>query len=209
MTDEVQPGAKAGYHHGDLRRALLDAALALVASKGVANLSLRETARAAGVTHNAPYRHFPDKNALLAALAEDGFRQMAAEMVAARDGAGTAPEQRFLAIGLTYVRFAVGHPALFRVMFAPEIAERSDFPALRAAEVAAYDLCADAIRDCQAAGAIRPGDDRALALAAWAMMHGVATLVLDDFVGWTGVAAGDPEALARLMAGTLFQGLAP
>src|SRR5262245_23788463 len=104
------------YHHGDLRRALLDAALEILAEGGAAGLTLREVARRAGVTHAAPYRHFEDKAALLAAVAEEGFRAVYAEMLA-RSERVKDPVERLYQIGAAYVLFAVTHPAHFRVMF--------------------------------------------------------------------------------------------
>src|SRR5262245_4881527 len=109
---------KRAYHHGDLRRALLDAALELVSSKGVQALTLREVARRAGVTHAAPYHHFPSKEALFAAVATEGFRDLAAAMRAALSGR-RGPFASLRAIGVAYVRFATEHPAHFRIMFRP------------------------------------------------------------------------------------------
>src|SRR3954468_16224943 len=115
--------ARRSYHHGDLRRTLLDASLALVEEQGIGALSLREVARKAGVTHNAPYHHFPDKGTLLAAISEEGFALLAREMTAARAGARDDPRSRLEACGQSYVRFALKSPAHFRVMFRPELAD--------------------------------------------------------------------------------------
>src|SRR5205809_439421 len=114
--------ARASYHHGDLRRTLIDASLALVEEEGIGALSLREVARKAGVTHNAPYHHFPDRGALLAAIAEEGFGRLAQETAAARAAVPDDPLARLTACGQAYVRFAIASPAHFRVMFRPELA---------------------------------------------------------------------------------------
>src|SRR5258708_6887496 len=106
---------KKSYHHGDLRRALLDAALALLEKSGVEALTLREGARRVGVTAGAPYHHFADKEAIVASVAEEGFVELGEAMAAARDAAD--PASRLGAMGRSYVRFAVAHPAHFRVMF--------------------------------------------------------------------------------------------
>ena len=116
---------KPRYHHGDLRRALIDASLALIAEEGFSALTLREVARRAGVTHAAPYRHFADKEALLAAVAEEGFRAMASDMRERMDKE-TSPTERLLACGVAYVLFAVRHPSHFRVMFGPHFTQPSE-----------------------------------------------------------------------------------
>ena len=103
---------RTAYHHGDLRRALLEASLALIDESGIGALSLREAARKAGVSHNAPYHHFKDRGSLLAALAEEGFAQLAADMTAARAAAPDA-RTRLEACGQAYVRFALNSPARF------------------------------------------------------------------------------------------------
>src|SRR5688572_32508569 len=102
--------ARRSYHHGDLRRTLLDASLALVQEQGIQALSLREVARKAGVSHNAPYHHFPDKSSLMAAICQEGFEGLAREMAAARAAAGDDPRARMEACGQSYVRFALSSP---------------------------------------------------------------------------------------------------
>ncbi|MFN7132092.1 MAG: TetR/AcrR family transcriptional regulator, partial [Myxococcales bacterium] len=123
------------YHHGDLRRALLDGALALLQDEGVGALSLREVARRAGVTHAAPYRHFESKEELIAAVAEEGFHTLRDEMrdaMAAHEG---DPRRRLEACGVAYVLFAVGHPAHFGVMWSSARGELQAYPGLaRASE---------------------------------------------------------------------------
>src|SRR5687768_2538693 len=119
---------KRAYHHGDLRQALLDAALPLLRTGGPQALTLRAVARAAGVSQTAPYRHFTDRSALVGAVAEDGFRRLHAELIAAVTSPaktlGKAPETArggLQAVALAYVRFALAHPAEYRVMFGGEL----------------------------------------------------------------------------------------
>src|SRR5256712_12176672 len=113
------------YHHGDLPRALLDAALHIVETQGTAALTLRAAARSAGVSQAAPYRHFANKEAILAAVAEDGFRSLMAAMREASAASGAGPLERLRAVGLGYATFATRHPSHFRVMFGREMADRS------------------------------------------------------------------------------------
>src|SRR4051794_22103421 len=120
------------YHHGDLRRTLLDAALGIVEKAGPGALSLRELARRAGVSHAAPYRHFPSREALLGALAVEGFRGLGAEMQACA-GDERDPLPRFRALGLAYVRYAVAHPGHFKVMFSSDLHDAGETPELEEA----------------------------------------------------------------------------
>ncbi len=168
------------YHHGDLRRALLQAAVDLVGEVGVQGLSLREVARRAGVTHAAPYRHFPSKESLVAAIAEDGYRTMMRYMQEAQASLGDAPPlQRFYASGNGYLQFALAHPAYFRLMFGATELNRRDYPSLREAAEAAFHLLLDSVVACQESGELKAGDPRELGLAAWSSIHGLASLWVD------------------------------
>lgn len=165
------------YHHGDLRRTLVDAALAIVEKSGLGALSLRELARRVGVSHAAPYRHFPSREALLVELAIEGFVGLDAEMRAVAAGATTTIE-RFEAIGRGYVRYAVAHPGHFRVMFSSELHDDAA-PELTAAGEPALRTLVDAVAAGQAEGLVGDGDPRALAVPAWSMVHGLSMLIID------------------------------
>jgi len=133
-------GKRGRYHHGDLRRALLDAALAVLTEADSRALTLREVARRAGVTHAAPYRHFTDKEALLAAVAEEGFHTLSEAMREAMGRAGDDPVERLEALGVGYVRFALAHPAHFEVMFGPELSWDREVCTLQSAADATFAL---------------------------------------------------------------------
>lgn len=148
------------YHHGDLRRAILTAAVEAITAGGSANVSLRDLARRAGVSHAAPIHHFGDKAGVLTALAEEGFDLLAEELAAAGDD--------FAEMGVAYVRFAVAHQAHFEVMFRPDTHHRDD-PALSAARSRAGAALS------RGAGSTA-GDYTEV--AAWSLMHGFATLWL-------------------------------
>lgn len=197
--------ARRRYHHGNLRQALIEAALALVEKEGAAALTLRAAARMAGVTQAAPYRHFADKDALLAAVAEEGFRAMEAAMRRAVDGAGVEPLARFRALGQAYVAFALAHGPHLRVMFGRELADRSGHGSLREAAQATFRLLVDAIADCQRAGLVRAEDPEELAASAWSMVHGFSTLLLDGQLEM--VRDRTAAALADIVARDLFLGL--
>jgi AcrR family transcriptional regulator len=186
------------------RDRLLAAAMALVESDGPAGLGLRDVARRAGLTHNAPYRHFKDRRALVIATAERGFRELLDASLARQRAAGADHLGRFWALGVGYFLFAIERPGLFRLMFSPEVARA---PELRSAESAVFSLCVAAIASGQSAGVVMKGDPQQLALTAWATMHGLALLHLDGLVGWVGIEA-PPEVLAKRISETVFRGLA-
>jgi AcrR family transcriptional regulator len=151
------------YHHGDLRSTLLASAAELLEEQGLRALSLREVARRAGVSHNAPYRHFPDRDSLLAELAAEGFRQLG-ETMAAKQGR---------AMGEAYVGFALENPSRFRLMFGGQL-KLGQHPALAGAARKTYDALVGAFRE-QAGVA----DPEKSAAAAWSLVHGLAQLLLD------------------------------
>ncbi|MEK8052793.1 TetR/AcrR family transcriptional regulator [Ideonella sp. DXS22W] len=184
------------YHHGDLKAALLRAAMASLEQGGAAAVSLREAARQAGVSPTAAYRHFADKDAMLAALAAQGFdaftdaMQAAAEAVQRAAGAAGEP---FAEMGVAYVRFAVAHPGMFRLMFGPAVADRSRSPEL----VASLARSTRLFEQGMAARTDITGDPRVEAVRAWALVHGLAMLVLDGMLPGL-----DAEGLARAVLGS-------
>ncbi|WP_018658057.1 TetR/AcrR family transcriptional regulator [Actinomadura flavalba] len=174
--------ASASYHHGDLRAACLRAARELLEEDGDAGLSLRAVARRAGVSATAPYRHYADRDALVSAVAAEGYRELAGHLAAAHPAPETPDD--LAAVAVAYVRFALDHPALFRVMFGgpcdPGDAER-------AAATAAITGYVDGIVRAAFPGR-EPG---ALPTAVWALVHGLAFLHLDGKLD-----ASTPEAVA-------------
>ncbi|MEW2811697.1 TetR/AcrR family transcriptional regulator [Streptomyces massasporeus] len=190
-ADEKKP-ADRPYHHGDLRRAILGAALDVIAADGPSALSLRDLARRAGVSHAAPAHHFKDRAGLLTAIAAEGFGLLATTLREAAD---------LQEAGVHYVRFAREHPAHFQVMFAPGLLRDGDLELATARA-----LAGDALRD--AVAAVPPdgrGTDARLAgVAAWSLAHGFATLLLSHNL--TGpVGDQDPEEVFRELATMLFR----
>jgi AcrR family transcriptional regulator len=193
-----------GYHHGDLRNALVALAVRLIETSGTSSFSLREAAREVGVSANAAYRHFDDKSALMTAVAAFGFRQLATQMVGAMASAagGRAKEPasvaRFKAVGRAYVEFAVAHPELFRVMFGECGAEcRKAEPGDDATEDP-YSLLGKSldalVADGLLASELRPGAE----LKAWSVVHGFASLALDGLASMP-TAADRARALEALL----------
>jgi AcrR family transcriptional regulator len=167
------------YHHGNLRAELLDTALRQVAEVGVEALSLRALARSIGVSQTAPYRHFADKNDLLAALATRGYQQLLAVLRSAGDAAGDCPRERLIAFAHAYVDYAANHPDLFKLMFGPSLQPAEKYPELRAASRETYGLVRDILRHGIEQGIFRDQDIAYLANAGWAGIHGLATLKVD------------------------------
>jgi AcrR family transcriptional regulator len=205
MDNKKVRGKEGKYHHGDLPRTLVAAALELMEQGGINALTLRATARKAGVSAAAPYRHFADKSALLAAVAEDGFRELVAVMEKVKTD-NPIPLTRFQAQGLAYVRFALQRPGHFRVMFGPEVADHERYPSLFQVAQRAFDLQVEAVRDCQATGIVRDGDSEHMALVAWSTVHGIASLVLSNQLDRYGATAEEVDQLMARMGGTLFFG---
>jgi AcrR family transcriptional regulator len=176
------PPTRTSYHHGALRDELLSASLRLIEAEGIGAVSLRRVAREAGVSPGAPYHHFADRAALLAALSEQGFRLLTAEFTVARAAAadgGRGPAQVLGALLRAYVGFAQRHGAYFRLMFRPELFEPDRHPGVKAAEHAAEDCLEEAVGDCVRAGLVPPGDADTAGIAAWSLAHGLASLWLD------------------------------
>ena len=202
-----RPPPRKPYHHGDLRRTLLDAALAIVAAAGPGALSLRELAREAGVSHAAPYRHFESREALVTALAIEGFVGLGAEME--RNAAGESnPLYRLRAMGVAYVSYAVSHPGHFRLMFGRGLQADAADPALAEAGQPTLQALIDVIADAQRANLLRAGDSRQLALPAWAMVHGLAMLLVDQQLGAL-LDAVYAETLAHAVIDVVVRGLSP
>jgi len=183
------------YHHGDLRQAVLTAAIAVLGESGPTQLSLRDLARRAGVSHAAPAHHFGDKAGLLTAVAAQGYQLLADTLTAARQRSGD-----FLEVGVAYVRFAVDHRAHFEVMFRPDL-YRPDDPEVATARQRAADALYGGVRSVAATGR---GPDIPLAgVAAWSLVHGFATLWLNHALPTT--LGDDPETAARAVAAILFR----
>ncbi|MFF2326977.1 MULTISPECIES: TetR/AcrR family transcriptional regulator [unclassified Streptomyces] len=186
------------YHHGDLRRAVLTAALDVIRAEGPGALSLRDLARRAGVSHAAPAHHFKDRTGLLTAIATEGYGLFA-------DALAEAPDLKER--GVRYVRFAAGHPAHFQVMFQPDLF-RGDDPELLAAKARATAELRAGVADLPVTGR---GDDtdadadaQLAGIAAWSLAHGFATLLLSGNLSGP-MGARDHEDVFRSLASLLFE----
>ena len=182
---------KAAYHHGKLSPALLRAAADILEKQGLEAVTFRELTRRAGVSHNAPYRHFKDRDALLATLAADGFRALGKELEGKRGNQ----------MGEAYVRFSLAHPARFRLMFGGGL-RLDEHPELREASGSAHEVLLQAFR-------ARPEvpDPQVAAAAAWSLVHGLANLLLDGhFERATRRGAEIESFVKRVLGGVRFAG---
>lgn len=190
------------YHHGDLRQALLEQALATIRAEGVQALTLREVGRRLGVSRTALYRHFAHKGALLEAVATDGFRRFRASLQAAWDQAGGGIPG-LEAMGVAYVRFAVENPSHYRVMFGGHLGPHAS-PELQQEGGAAFETLFNAVTALQESGAIRRDNPLLMSRYIWSVTHGMALLSLD-------VPPNHPlleaDALARYGVSRLMTGL--
>ncbi len=190
LPKKVRRATPQPYHHGDLRRALIDTALELVTEEQDWAFSLREVARRAGVSHQAPYNHFPEKQDLLAAVAIVGFERLRDGMLRAMAGID-APEALIAVIGRTYVRLGLENPALYRLMFGPAIADvgPGDRPTVvRLAGAQARAVLEEVIERGARSGvfAVPPESQKDQILAAhvfWSAVHGLTTLAIDHLMG--------------------------
>ncbi|WP_189837119.1 TetR/AcrR family transcriptional regulator [Streptomyces umbrinus] len=189
----TKSGGRRAYHHGDLRRAIVTAALDVISAEGPSALSLRDLARRAGVSHAAPAHHFKDRTGLLTAIAAEGYGLLAATLAEAVD---------LKDAGVRYVRFAREHPAHFQVMFTPELLRANDLE-LTTARALAGERLRDAVSAVPSEG--RGTDARLAGVAAWSLAHGFATLLLSHNLDGP-VGDQDPEEVFRLLSGLLFQG---
>jgi len=177
------------YRHGNLPAALLAAARQILDENGLQSVGLRETARRVGVSATAAYRHFASKDDLLASVAAEGFRELAAAMEGAARGANLLTRA-----GLAYIEFANRNPGLFRLMFGPLLAERAKYPALQAASLRVEGLLLRGVADLDQ----RTLDDNLAAMAAWGVVHGLSHLIVDGFLPASRAVSQAEEILAKI-----------
>lgn len=188
------------YHHGNLRESLLAAADSVLAQQGATGITLRDVAKAAGVSHAAPYHHFASLDDLLAAVAERGFMRLIEAM--AEPSAVADPRERLLQITEAYVNCARANPAQFRLMFGPLLARKREYPALQAAAERAFGY------PLAAATAYDPEHGAELALVGWSLSHGLSNLLIDGALDGLPMQLPAATVLARQLARRAMGGAA-
>ena len=189
------------YHHGDLRNALIEAGVEILAQEGENALSLRKVARKVGVSHAAPYRHFENKEALIAAIADEGYQKLEEQMKEAIAQFPDGSNIQLIELGWAYIRFALENPNHLRVMF-------TDFSEACALETGnTFILLMNTLKAGQKAGVIVSGDLPQMALAVWATVHGLAILLIENKIPAVSLGAVSAEEVARACIQTSFDGL--
>jgi AcrR family transcriptional regulator len=175
---------KSPYHHGDLRNALIQAGIAIVAAEGVYGLTLRKTARHAGVSHNAPYAHFADKQSLIAAIALEGHLKIHALMEKVIDRHPADPLKQLVNLAWAYVQFGLESPAHYKITFSGLLENEKNYPAFVEVSQDSLQLLQRIVGDCQEAGIFNsPGQPAGLlAVSAWSLIHGLVSLVIEGQV---------------------------
>jgi AcrR family transcriptional regulator len=194
---------KLKYHHGELRSALIEAALEILSAGGMEGLSLRVLARATGVTQAAPYSHFRDKDDLLAAVAETGFQRLALQM--AEDATGQPNVRaRIEKLMGSYVRFAVANKPLFQLMFSRELSVMKNYPTLAMTAGKSYSLISATLAQRGA-----PAEEtRFLTVSIWSLCHGLTTLIVDEKIKLEQFGAGDIDTFIQRTVGVFAGQLA-
>lgn len=174
--------AKRPYHHGNLRRVIVDTAFSMLAENNGWQFTLREVARRAEVSHAAPYKHFPDKNSLLAELALIGFDQLRAELVMALKTEGMTPIDRFFVVARAYIHFGITHPSLYKLMFSAEANGGSSKVHLDKRAMSALGLLLEILESGQHQKVFKRGAINDQTAACWAQVHGLTMLSIDHLL---------------------------
>ncbi|MER9655220.1 TetR/AcrR family transcriptional regulator [Mesorhizobium sp. M0152] len=190
------------YHHGDLRREIIETAMAMLHEDKGWQFTLREVARRAGVSHAAPYKHFPDKAALLAEMALLGFEGLHKAMTTAKAKGPGPLRDEFFAVGRAYVRFGTSNPGLYRLMFSAEAGKAVNVH-LSESALAVFGVVTELLERGQAEGVLRKRDVRGRAAACWAQMHGITMLTMEGLFQLEKVG---PDPLDAALT-TLLEGL--
>jgi AcrR family transcriptional regulator len=167
------------YHHGDLKNALTKAAIEILSKEGVHGLSLRKTALKAGVSHTAPYAHFADKQALIAAISTEGFRtihEQLNEVIKKYEG---KPIRQLVESAWAYAQFALKDPAHFKVTLSGVLEREKDYPSYVEMSQKSFSLIVQIVENCQAKRLLRPGPADVEAISIWSMVHGFVSLLLE------------------------------
>lgn len=186
---------KTTYHHGDLRKKLLETALEIISEHGLEKISMRGLGQRIGVSRSAPYRHFADKNALLCAIAEEGYKKFTAVIKKINEQLSDDPLTRLKNAGVAYVEFAVSNPVHYRIMFGNEIIKNKRTQALTQAAHTLFNEFLHAVMMCQNEKIIISINPSIIANTLWSLTHGISTLLIDGQIQTENVLKGSPALL--------------
>jgi AcrR family transcriptional regulator len=173
------------YHHGDLKNALIQAGVEILASEGLGGLSLRKVAKQAGVSHAAPYSHFADKQALIAAISTEGFKQLYVQIESVKAVQAGSPPDLLVETAWAYFQFALNEPDRFKLMFSSVLEKEKDYPDFVESSQQNFQQVVRVVEICQQAGILKPGPPELTAVSVWGAVHGLAMLVLEGQVSHT------------------------
>ena len=173
------------YHHGDLKNALIQAGIEILSEEGVGELSLRKVAQRAGVSHSAPYAHFADKQALIAAISTEGYRRLYEKLLTVYQIYTGDPLRQLVEAAWIYARFAAEDKAHFKITFSGIIEKEKDYPEFVEMSQRSFSVVVDIVRACQADGILEAGPTDAVAVSVWSLVHGFVSLLLDGQISHT------------------------
>jgi AcrR family transcriptional regulator len=173
------------YHHGDLKNALIQAGVQILSKEGLGGLTLRKVAQQAGVSHAAPYAHFSDKQALIAAISTEGFRILDEQLTQVRGRYPADPARQLVEAAWVYVQFAQNSPAHFRVTFSSAVEREQDYPALVEMTAKSFAQVLRIVEGCQAGGVLRSGPADMMSVSVWSSVHGFAALLIEGQISHT------------------------
>jgi AcrR family transcriptional regulator len=192
------------YHHGDLKNALIRAGVEILSSEGVEGLSLRKVAQRAGVSHNAPYSHFPDKQSLIAAISTEGFKQLYEGLDAAISSYPDDPKRQLQEGAWAYVQFAMDNADTFKIMFSGVLEKEKEYPAFVEISHKTFERVVDVVHACQEAGLLRSTSAEIMAVAVWGQIHGIISLRLEGQISHTVLDHFDIREIVRFAIEQIF-----
>lgn len=196
---------KKGYHHGNLREAILNESILWIRKKGVESLSLREIAKKIGVTHSAPNKHFAKKETLLASLIEMGFEQFKQALIEGKKDIIKNPKKAFIGLGVAYVNFANENPEMYRLLFSNLIDDISAYPACEKAGFEAFEVLLSTVIFLQEKGIIKKGNPKEISYLIWSFTHGYVMLQLDKRL--SGIESKQKQPLTKGYQESLFENM--
>lgn len=195
------------YHHGDLKNALIKAGVEILAKEGVSGLTLRKVALHAGVSHSAPYAHFPDKQSLIAAITTESFNQLYAELEAAISPYSKNPKKQLLEGAKAYVRFAEENTDTFKIMFSGVLEKEKDYPSFVEISSKTFKLVVEVVQACQNAGILPTAPADLMAVSVWGQIHGVVSLALEGQISHAVLEKHDSQEIVSFAVERLISSL--
>jgi AcrR family transcriptional regulator len=195
---------KKNYHHGDLKSALIRAGVGILAKDGVSGLSLRKVASRAGVSHTAPYSHFADKQALIAAISTEGFRLLYERTHTVMEKYQRQPQRQLIEAAWEYVQFAMDDPGRFKIMFSGVLEQEKAHPEFVAESQNNFRQLVGLVQLNQAAGVLQNGPADLIALSAWGIVHGLVMLLLEGQISHTILGRMSPRELLEFQLGQIM-----